>query len=169
VKTDCWKHSSPLLLAGLVLHLLWAPLAQAVDQVRVLNVRFAALDEQVVVSYDLEGPPDKVCKVRLVLRREGDPGYRYKPKYVAGDVGGRCRAGKELEIRWDIAREFPKGLEGRDFYFEVEAELRKGGLGWILAGAGIALAGGVLALGGGGSSDGGGGSQGNFPQPPGRP
>ena len=149
-----------------------AALAQD-DKVAVVNVRFEVSGELVNVYYDLEGPADRVHKIRLMLLRETDSLFLYRPINMTGDVGTVVFPGQKRRIIWEFTKEFPEGLTGNDFYFVVEAErVPIEGINplYYYAG-GAAVVGTVLVvlLTGKKDNGGGGGGTAGFPGPPGRP
>jgi hypothetical protein len=118
------------------------------DQISVRNVRYEMTGELVRIYYDLTGPLDRVHKVSLYLRREGDSSFGYRPVYLTGDVGTIVFPGDKRRITWDFLKDFPDGLKGDDFYFTVEAEMvQTPGINrWYWIGGGAAVVGGVLAI-----------------------
>lgn len=171
----------------LTLLLLPGTLSMASDSLLVTNVRFRASGEHVTIAYDLMahegtrsssgtglfgGTPSNEYKITLVLQRDRDSLFRYYPRAVTGHVGEGIAAGRDREIRWLVSREFPRGLEGDDFYFMVLAEPMMGSSAnarWWWIGIGTAVLGGTVAailLSGGGNPP---PNQPTFPEPPGRP
>lgn len=165
------------------------------ESVKVENVRFQLTGNRVVILYDflpaetqsqvstVQGGATKTSssenasagayKVNVFLRKESDPHFSYAPTQVSGDIGIGNFVGKDRKIVWDIANEFPAGLPGKDYYFEVRAEpivtknSRSSWLLWIGAGTAL-LAGGAatyLIFSGNQQQK----SGGTFPLPPGRP
>jgi len=119
---------------------------RAQDRVRVENVRYEVFEEKIDVYYDLMGPANEEYEVTLSLRRESDKALTYTPKALVGDVGIGRFAGKDRKISWEIQKEFPKGLEGSDYYFVVDAKLiSKGASPLLWIGAAVALGGGAAA------------------------
>ena len=158
---------------------------------RLTNVRFETKGSLITIQYDVvldersprmvnashKGMKDEIpfsgddLKVALILRKESDPQFSYTPEKVTGDVGIGHFLGKNMKILWDTGEEFPNGLEGSDYYFEVSGEpiarVSKGPYLWIGAGAAL-LAGSIVTyviLSGGEESP----QPGGFPYPPGRP
>ena len=161
-------------LAGLICVELFPAVVFADDGIAVRNVRYEVTGELVRIYYDLVGPLDKVHKVALYLRRQGDSAFAYRPVYLTGDVGSIVFPGEKGRITWDFLKDFPEGIKGDDFYFTVEAEMvQTPGINplyyWI--GGGVAVVGGVLAivLLSKGSEPPPPPAQGGFPTPPGRP
>lgn len=138
---------------------------------KVSNIRFETNDNKVTLYYDLAASNNEEYTVAVLLRKESDRAFRYAPKDLQGDVGRGHFAGKSRKIVWNISKEFPEGLEGSDYYFEIIAEevSSSGNLVfWI--GAGAAIVGGAVAavilL---SSSNTTSPAAGGFPPPPGRP
>ena len=140
----------------------------------VTNVRFEILPERAYVFFDLGGSASERYEVTVTLRRESDPGFRYTPQNVTGDIGPSVQGGGARRIIWEYTKEYPGGVPGDDFFVVVEALPEKaGGISpVVLVAAGLAVAGGIVALvlsaGGNGDNGGGNGSAG-FPAPGGRP
>jgi len=142
------------------------------QDVTVTNVSYSMKDSNVVVHYDLAGPTDKSYKIQLVLRRGTRAFFRMYPKTVEGDVGTGAFAGTGREIVWHLYEDVPYGLDGNDYYFEVDAALlgveKGGGASWLYYVGGALIAGGAAVYFGtdlfkkaGGESQ--------FPTPPSRP
>ena len=111
-------------------------------------------------------------RVSVVLRKEGDEFFRYQPRKLSGDVGLGRFAGRNKQITWDWAKEFPNGFDGNDYFFEVQAEpvIRQDNTLLYWLGGGAAVIGGsiityLMLSGNDGSSQHGDG----FPMPPSRP
>lgn len=126
----------------LLLTLLMVPLSAAAEGVE--NVRFAVEGDRVLVRYDLVGTG--VYDVELWLSRDGGEVFDERPGAVAGHVGDGVEAGAGRQIRWDVLADWPAGLTGEAFVFEVRAWRRRDRrLVW--AGAGLAAgAAGVAVL-----------------------
>jgi hypothetical protein len=124
-------------------------LANLQDEVSSLdNVHFEVAGDIVRIYYDLNAPLERVHAVRVVLYRESDPAFAYRPVNLTGDVGTIVFPGAKRRIIWEFTKEFPEGLNGHDYFFVVEAE----GLEpessnlWWWVGGGAALVGGVVTL-----------------------
>ncbi len=138
------------------------------------GVHFTVAGGNVIIDYHLAGDPAKEYSVRVFLRKGSDSSFRYAPRYVSGDVGVGRFGGRPDQVVWSVNEEFPRGIEGKDYYFEVHAEELKQSSGLSLGtvlGVGAAVLGVtatyVLVSGA---------HQANptpvavdFPQPPGRP
>jgi hypothetical protein len=108
--------------------------------------------------------------VSLILRRKSFQGFKFIPIDVSGDVGKGNFEGNGRQIVWHLYSDFPDGLSGNDFYFQVSATLLNGGgASWLYYVGGVILVGGAAAavlyksdlIGKSGSIP--------FPAPPGRP
>jgi len=138
------------------------------------NVHFEVAGDLVRIYYDLNAPLEQVHAVRVVLYRESDPAFAYRPVNLTGDVGTIVFPGAKRRIIWEFTKEFPEGLNGNDYYFVVEAEglePESSNLWWWVGGGAAVAAGVVVLLVAGGKSTG----QVvipptvTFPVPPGRP
>jgi hypothetical protein len=121
-----------------------------------------------VITYDLTADPEKDCNIGLVLLDEKNPDFKFIPAYVSGEIGkGKFVSGAK-EVRWDFKKEFPEGLHGEGFYFEVTTEY-VGGFPWLTAGIGAAAVGGGLFAILGSKKNSGNSTATTLPVPPGRP
>ena len=148
--------------------------AVAADELGVTNVRFEVQGELIYVYYDLAGDVEKAHRVAVYLRRESEPTFVYRPLNVTGEIGTIVFPGSAKRITWEFTKDFPEGLQGEDYYFEVEAEAPEstGGISpLVFIGGGIAVVGGIVAivLAGGGDDGPPPVTPTGFPQPPGRP
>jgi len=145
------------------------------DDMRAINVKFTSSENQIVIHYDLLAPSDAKPEVSVRLRKESDRAFTYTPKNLTGDVGMGIPPGLGKTIGWDITKEFPQGLAGSDYYFEVSltgGEESGGGsaaLTWIGAGAAVVGAGILAIVLSKNHSESPPNSGGGFPAPPGRP
>jgi hypothetical protein len=165
------KKTAVALLVAVLIELVPVVSVAQDDKTSVTNVRFEVNGELVQVYYDLEGTPDRVHKIRLMLLRETDSLFLYRPVNLTGDVGTVVFPGKNRRIIWEFTKEFPDGMTGNDFYFVVEAErVPTEGINPIYYYAGgAALVGTLLIVLLGGKNDTGGEVATDFPAPPGRP
>lgn len=143
------------------------------QRVKVENVRFELEGGKVVIYFDLKGEHGEKYDISIFLLNDDDPGYRHEPEFVSGDIGEVEYFGIDKKIIWDIDKEFPEGLEGEGFYFEVIAEEAGGGIAWYYF-VGAAVLGGsaaVLLSGGTESANGttNGASTNDIADPPARP
>lgn len=163
------------LVAALMVQLAAPALAADEIVVAVTTVRFEVRGELIYVYYDLAGDVQKAHRVSLYLRRESEPAFVYRPLNLTGEIGTIVFPGTGKRITWDFTKDFPEGLPGEDYYFEVEAEAPEGGGGispLVFIGGGIAVIGGIVAIvlsGGGSDSPPPPTTDTGFPPPPGRP
>ncbi len=116
------------------------------QEVAVTDVSFSVRDSNVVVYYNLSGPPNKAYKVVLTLRREGDSRFRFVPIDVSGDIGRGNFSGADRHIVWHMYSDIPDGLGGNDYYFQVTASLLEGGgISWLYYVGGVMVLGGAAA------------------------
>ncbi len=112
---------------------------------RLTRVEWSALRDEVVISYDLEGDASDTYVVSIVLLRESDKVFRFKPILVTGKIGKGKFSGKNNEIYWAFKKDFPLGFEGDDYYFELNVE-KPEGFPWLIAAGGAAIAGIAIVL-----------------------
>jgi len=105
----------------------------------------------IVIAFDLQAQAGEKYKVNLTLLRERDVRFKFTPKTVAGHVGEIVLAGPEgihsensLRAVWDYKKDFPPGLYGDDYYFEITVEPVVAGINWFLY-----VLGGAALVGGG--------------------
>lgn len=135
----------PLHSAGMLL--LFAASAHG-QSLAVENVRFTQhTDAKVTITYDLTGDPSQKYAVALSIFL---PDSRQKvpipQRSLSGAVGQSVRPGHNLEIVWDLLRDYPNGLEGDGYRFIIDAFIPKSSSKWPWILAGIAAAGGGTAL-----------------------
>lgn len=164
-----------LLLVTLFIMQLFPMRVLAQDGVKVENVRVQSSGRMVYIYYNLNGPPEQVYDVSLVMRSKSNSAFQYLPKSVSGDVGPNMFSGVDWRMTWNTAKEFPDGLKLNDYYFEVKASVVGGkaeshGLSTaVLVAGGAVVVGGVVALLLMNKKDQGQTQQQGFPAPPGRP
>lgn len=104
---------------------------------------------RVFIRYDLRGPETGVCRVWIRLLRKNNPAFLHTPLLgLRGAIGDTEYLGTDKTIEWNFLEEFPNGLSGDDFFFEVLAEpVAQGGINfWYIAAAVGAVGGGVVLL-----------------------
>ena len=174
IRIERFNWAIRLSLVAVLVVQLAAP-AFAEDVVAVTSVRFEVRGELIYVYYDLTGDVEKAHRVSLYLRRESEPSFVYRPLNVTGEIGTIVFPASGKRITWEFTKDFPEGLQGEDFYFEVEAEAPGGNGGispLVFIGGGIALIGGIVAIvlaGGGDDGPPPPPTDTGFPPPPGRP
>ena len=119
----------------------------------VKNSYFEPQGDNIVIYYDLEADPEEEYEVKLFLLRESENKFIYAPQYVSGDIGEGKFAGEKKKIIWNIQKEFPEGLEGEDFYFEIKADEVSSSLIYYVGGAIVAVGAAVAVILGGGGDD----------------
>ena len=141
-----WRHLGLLLSASLLMDLVLPSLVFPGDGDVIQNLRFEAQGRIVHLFYDLNGDPNELYRVKIVMKRWGDPDYEYTPKNATGDVGDNISQGSHKHILWNTLDEFPNGLPGNDYYFTADASSMSGNLTKTLEIVGGAVvAGGLLA------------------------
>lgn len=111
------------------------------DKLAVDNVRFVSTEGTVKITYDLTGKPDKKYLVGIKLSHDGGQTYSITPETVTGDVGRGIRPGMQKQISWEYLTDFPAGLSGNQYVFEVEAVLQKESKQWMIYVAGTVVGG----------------------------
>jgi len=113
------------------------------------NVRWMQKGDVIIINYDLVGVPEDEYDVSIVVRQKSDSTFAVVPFSVLGDVGVRQHAGINKGIRWQYRLDFPQGLNGATYYFEIKAQtLSKPSnhpLYYVIGGAALAAAG-LIAL-----------------------
>ncbi|HAF29658.1 MAG TPA: hypothetical protein DCG75_11490 [Bacteroidales bacterium] len=89
------------------------------QSVKVRNVHYRQIDEQIEIFYDLPVNIDSI-QVKLVFRKKSAPKFRYYPRFIGGDIGIGIFSGKNKKIVWDIKKEPSSVFTGSDFYFDVK-------------------------------------------------
>jgi hypothetical protein len=142
------KYLCLFLAALMLLQAMPGILLAADESIAVEKVHFEITGDLVRVYYDLIGPIDRVHSVSVVLQKESDPSFIYRPVNLTGDVGTIVFPGERRRITWDFTKEFPEGLSGNDYYFVVNAELveQEGMSPMVWVGGGAALVGGIVAI-----------------------
>ena len=113
------------------------------QQLEVTNVSFKSDGNVVTIKYDLEGKRNKKHKTSLKLSNDGGKTFSIQPKTLTGDVGKNIYTGKNKEVTWNFAKDFPNGLEGDNYVFAVDAQLQKRAL-WPYFLAGVPIIGGAV-------------------------
>jgi hypothetical protein len=117
------------------------------DELKAENVKWTVKNENILIYYDLQGSPDVKYDVSVKMKRESDSSFVAIPATVEGDIGQGYYAGLKKEILWHYRFDFPEGLQGQDYYFEIyvkEAAKQKYLLYYIAGGAAIIA--GIVAL-----------------------
>jgi len=170
--TKILRYRKPILMGLLIPLSLLLVNAQAFARgdeqpAEVARVGWKVEGEIVVISYDLVAPANTEYEVSVVLKDSDNVLFSFIPHAVSGDVGRVATAGTNKEIRWEYKKDFPDGLPGENYYFEVSAVPAGGGFPWLWVGIGLAAAGGAAVVLGAKKESGGGETV--LPLPPGRP
>jgi len=163
-------------VAGLILPLfLWCVDAPAylrtVPQQEEIKVTIRSVQvnpDNILITYELSAPAGESYEVGLVLLKEGNSGFRVPVRAASGDLGEGKFVGDARQVRWEFSRDYPSGLYGDGFYFEITVnKVAKSNLLLYLGLGGLAVAGGAAAvlLGSKKSSE----STSALPMPPSRP
>lgn len=91
------------------------------QSVKVRNVHYRQIDEQIEIFYDLPVNSDSI-QVKLVFRKKSAPKFKYYPRFIEGDVGIGIFSGTNKKIVWDIKKEPSSVFTGSDFYFDVKVK-----------------------------------------------
>ncbi len=169
------KHNAAIvriILIPILLHLFSAPMfGMGNDTLPVIvsNVDWRVEGEFIVITYDLAADAGKDCEVKMVLLNEKNEAFSLVPRSVSGDIGkGKFSAGSK-EIRWEYRRDFPDGLPGDGYFFEIRANYA-GGFPWLTVGlSAAAIGGGLIAIFGSKKGSTPSSTTGELPTPPGRP
>ncbi len=119
----------------------------------VKNSFFELQGDNVVIYYDLEADPEEEYEVQIFLLSEEDKTFKYTPEFVSGDVGEGKFAGEKRKIIWNIKKEFPDGLEGEGYYFEITADETGSSVIYYVGAALVAVGGAAALLLGGGDDE----------------
>jgi hypothetical protein len=100
-------------------------------------------DGKFFLKYDLNESADFEYEVRIVFVRERDQQFYIIPKLVSGAIGEGKFAGRGNSISWDYKKDYPKPLDGDDFYFIlVINRIEPSNVPWTWIGVGtVAVAG----------------------------
>jgi|GEM_PF-1746483 len=118
------------------------------DEISISGVHFTSSEGVVKVSYNLSGKDDGKYIIALRLSHDGGQTFSIHPETMSGDVGRGIASGGQKQITWEYLKDFPAGLSGNQYVFEVEAVLQKeikrwpfyiagtvvGGIVWLVAG-----------------------------------
>jgi hypothetical protein len=113
------------------------------QEAEISNLRYEQQYSDIHITYDLSGSKD-TYEIVLLLQRSGDPSSPYVPKNVTGDIGGDVTPGRGKRITWNVAEEFPEGIDPAEgFSLSMEAVVTIG----FLQKYSLYLGGGALAAG----------------------
>ena len=117
------------------------------DEEKPTNVKWSTKEDIIIINYDLNSPTEEKYDVSIIMKREGDDSFAVVPAAVEGDIGTGLFAGTGREIRWYYRRDFPQGLQGSGYYFEIHIKMIKESskLIYYIVGA-AAVTGGLIVL-----------------------
>lgn len=167
----------------ILMMLLWLPQRGDGQTPKIDNVRFTVQDSAVLILYDLsitdkkksgntEYSLDGEYRTELLLKKESDPEFMYRPEKLSGDIGVVTTTGKDKTITWNILDELPGGVDDSEFYFEIALVPSDPAVSsqYLWYGAGAALvATGIVTYFITSETQGNESTPGKFPLPPGRP
>lgn len=90
------------------------------------------------IQYDLHGLANANYRITVALRRRSDESVNRNLIVAEGDIGPGVTPGPNKRVIWGQIGEFPQGLPGNDYFFEVKAEQMKSksaGILWVGGGA----------------------------------
>jgi hypothetical protein len=103
--------------------------------------------DHILITYSLSGSASESYEVSLVLLKEGSPSFRIPVRSASGDIGEGKFSGDSRQVKWEFARDYPSGLSGEGFYFEITVnKVTKSNLLLYLGLGGLAIAGGAAAV-----------------------
>lgn len=115
-----------VLLTG-ISFLLWACKAQeglpSQEKLpRVDNVHFSQKADTVNIFYDLYAKsPDDRFNIKLMLSLGENKTYEIDQTSTDGAIGEGVLPGTKKQITWDVLEDFPKGVQGKQIQFIVDA------------------------------------------------
>lgn len=112
---------------------------------RLSDITFNVLSENIEISYNLDGDSDSQYMIECYLKNDQQVNFNYKLVLVRGDIGKGNFVGESKIIVWEYLKEFPDGLTGDHFYFNITAEEVSGGLSWYYY-VGAAVVGSAAAI-----------------------
>jgi hypothetical protein len=142
------------------------------DEIKVTLKAVEVKPDHIVITYELIAPATESYEVSLVLLKEGSPSFRVPVRAASGDIGDGKFSGGTREVRWEFAKDYPTGLGGDGFYFEITVTKVKESNLLLYVGLGaLAVIGGGVAILGGGKKEGAASSPTptELPAPPSRP
>ncbi len=114
------------------------------DDFIVENVRFNTINNSVYIYYDLSGNLNDLYDISLKLSHDGGESWEIIPVALKGDIGREIAPGRNLKIEWNYLVDFPAGLTGNAYVFEVEAILHQYTPNWHIFTLGLVAGAAVL-------------------------
>jgi len=143
------------------------------DEIRISIRTVEVNPDHIIITYELTASAADEYEVTLVLLKEGSASFRIPVRSASGDIGEGKFAGGSRRVRWDFGKDYPSGLSGDGFYFEISvSRVTKSNLLLYLGLGGAAVViGGVAILAGGkkGGTTTGTPTPVELPMPPARP
>lgn len=142
-------------VAGLIIPLLlWCVDASAFlktapqqEEIKVTLRSVQVKPDHILITYELVAPASESYEVSVVLLKEGSPSFRIPVRAASGDIGEGKFAGGARQVRWEFAKDYPSGLYGDGFYFEITVnKVTRSNLLLYLGLGGLAVVGGAVAI-----------------------
>ena len=120
------------------------------DEIKVTIKAVEVKPDHIVITYELVASATESYEVSLVLLKEGSPSFKVPVRAASGDIGEGNFSGGARQVRWEFAKDYPTGLGGDGFYFEITVTKVSGSnLLYYIGGGLVAIVGAVAILGGG--------------------
>jgi hypothetical protein len=124
------------------------------DEFKVTIKAVEVKPDHIVITYELVASATESYEVSLVLLKEGSPSFKVPVRAAAGDIGEGKFTGGTRQVRWEFAKDYPAGLQGDGFYFEITVTKVSGSNLLLYLGLGaLAVVGGGVALLAGGKKE----------------
>jgi len=151
MKLSRYQRTLTLCLFPLVLFfLLEAPVVgqdKAAQEPQATNVKWTTKGDVITIDYDLPGAKENKYEITVMMKKDGDPSFNATPLTVEGDIGEGVLAGEKREIQWYYRRDYPQGLQGEGYFFEIRVKALKQQNTWLYyVIGGAAVTGGLVAL-----------------------
>jgi hypothetical protein len=99
------------------------------------------------IKYDLNDSNEYEYSVNLILFRENNPKFFFKPITLSGDIGQGKFSGSGRQIIWDSRQDLKQALVGNDFYFVLNiTKIEPSHFPWTWVGIGGGVAAGAAIL-----------------------
>jgi hypothetical protein len=120
------------------------------DEIKVTLKAVEVKPDHIVITYELIAPATESYEVSLVLLKEGSPSFKVPVRAASGDIGEGNFSGGARQVRWEFAKDYPTGLGGDGFYFEITVtKVSRSNLLYYIGGGLVAVVGAAVLLGGG--------------------
>lgn len=104
----------------LMLAALFLPIKCFAQKEQVQNITFSENDDQIIIHYNLPGDREDQYNIILRLSSDGGKSFAILPKTVTGDIN-QVKSGTGKTIAWNLYQDYPDGLWGESFVFQIEA------------------------------------------------